>query len=518
MYKSIEMYLLGQEVLAEPAKGKGIILQDIIINSDISKKGRVILQFVDDNDNTWEVYNADASEGIEFAIKDLNWNGWSGARLEVVNQGNTHSNISLKYEEFDEKVETFEEWSATKEVFEEKIKQTEIEIFETKQKFAELEMPIFATGKWNGKVFTEKDLDEILDSYKKTGAGMKPYIKLGHNDEQKLAKDSGYWSDGKPALGWIYDLKKSGQQLIAKVKDVPRVLAELVDKKAWPRVSCELWKNYEYDGVKYPWILSAVSLLGATTPAVKTLDDVLAFFSDTDSANADQLVVEFTEDFKQKEEMMDEKEMQAKIDEQVKLKEVEIRTSVEADLSKKFDEQKAELAAQQAKLSEITELFGEATDLKEAIRKFNEDKVALSAQAEKAAALIASHAKEKVDAYVEAKFAENKIYPYQKEVLKSILMESKAVSTKMELKDAELYGYKEEMTLEEAIMHFVDSIPEQGILKQFGSTKTGSNFGSKDEEAEALVQKYQEEHKCKYGQAQIAVSKMRPDLFEEDKA
>ena len=66
------------------------------------------------------------------------------------------------------------------------------------------DVEIFATGKWNGMNFTDKDLDAIIGSFGQDKIGFEPPLKLGHDKKQKLLQTDGY-----PAAGWVRSLKKS---------------------------------------------------------------------------------------------------------------------------------------------------------------------------------------------------------------------------------------------------------------------------------------------------------------------
>jgi hypothetical protein len=47
---------------------------------------------------------------------------------------------------------------------------------------------IFAVGTWNGDVFTSQDLDEMVLAFDANKATLRPFLKLGHNEEQTLKK------------------------------------------------------------------------------------------------------------------------------------------------------------------------------------------------------------------------------------------------------------------------------------------------------------------------------------------
>jgi len=159
------------------------------------------------------------------------------------------------------------------------LKETAEKIDEFKTKFEEAttfnksDVEIFSAGVWNGDEYTEKDLDEIVESFQEIGGIIKPYLKLGHNKEQKLLQ-----KDGMPSAGWITNLKRKGDKLLADFKSIPKKIKELIDKDAYGRFSSEIYWNLKIDDKKYKKVLKAVALLGADTPAVRNLDDFINLY------------------------------------------------------------------------------------------------------------------------------------------------------------------------------------------------------------------------------------------------
>lgn len=144
---------------------------------------------------------------------------------------------------------------------------------------------IFRTGRWNGREYTGKDLDYIVESY--TALAPTTYEapgKLGHNEEQQL-------TDGQPAVGWVTRVYRKGNSLFADFKDVPETLAKLIEAGGYRKRSCELLFNVKLDDKVWPVVLKAVSWLGADMPAVKGMTDVMEFYSE--QARAEALSFEF---------------------------------------------------------------------------------------------------------------------------------------------------------------------------------------------------------------------------------
>ena len=133
---------------------------------------------------------------------------------------------------------------------------------------------IFKTGTWNGDTYTEVDLDNIIKNFNKMKVKQAVPIKLGHGEAQKMLRD-----EGLPAAGWVDNLTRQGNRLVASVKDVPKKVAELINKRAYKKVSSEIYPIYkDSDGNVLHKVLRAVALLGGDIPAVEGLADIRALY------------------------------------------------------------------------------------------------------------------------------------------------------------------------------------------------------------------------------------------------
>jgi len=156
------------------------------------------------------------------------------------------------------------------------------------------DVEILAVGKWKGSKevnITKDAIPAFVSSFNELTTNPKlnyePPVKLGHDENQKLLQ-----ADGYPAAGWISSLKAKGDILVASFKSVPKKLGGLIKAGAYKKVSAEFYQDYEIGGKKYPWVLRAVSLLGADVPAVKTIADIQALYSEQ---NEPEPVIIFTE-------------------------------------------------------------------------------------------------------------------------------------------------------------------------------------------------------------------------------
>lgn len=139
------------------------------------------------------------------------------------------------------------------------------------QEFGEtLELEVFDAAQ-----FPQYDVVQIAANFetvpRETGEDVQPPLVVGHSEDQAILADSGL-----PAAGWVSSLRAVGTKLVATVRDVPKIVAEAIARRAYRRVSAELYTDYKGLGQT----LRRVALLGGAIPKVKTLQDVIALYSD----------------------------------------------------------------------------------------------------------------------------------------------------------------------------------------------------------------------------------------------
>lgn len=133
---------------------------------------------------------------------------------------------------------------------------------------------IFSVGNWNGDDYTIADLQEMVRAFEETKSGAQPHLKLGHDPKQKLLQE-----DGLPAAGWVDRLYIKGEKLMADFVDIPKKIWELMENRAYKKVSSEIFWNINIGEKTYKRMLAAVALLGADTPGVMNLSDILSMYS-----------------------------------------------------------------------------------------------------------------------------------------------------------------------------------------------------------------------------------------------
>lgn len=117
---------------------------------------------------------------------------------------------------------------------------------------------IFRSGKWNGDSYSNADLDEMVAAFPRVG--FDPPVKLGHDK-----------TVGGRAFGWVRNLRRIGDKLVADLHDVPAEVFRVIKQRGLDTVSSEIFWNFKRGGALYRRVLKGVALLGAEIPAVAGL-------------------------------------------------------------------------------------------------------------------------------------------------------------------------------------------------------------------------------------------------------
>lgn len=142
------------------------------------------------------------------------------------------------------------------------------------------DVEIMEFGTWKGNVFGKKEAEEIIKNFK--DKVVEPYITLDHNPAITTATKKFF---NVMSLGFVDKLKLVGDKLIADFKQVPKLLAELINAGSLKKRSVEWWvKGFRHgSGKVYSNVLEAVTYHGANgLPAISTLADIPKFFKEYD--------------------------------------------------------------------------------------------------------------------------------------------------------------------------------------------------------------------------------------------
>lgn len=136
---------------------------------------------------------------------------------------------------------------------------------------------------------TADDMADIVQGYTDQLVD-RPVIKLGHDNDNAFNKALG---DGEPAFGWVEnvtlgdgsDERPKKTSVYGDLVGMPEKL-EKITPSAFRRRSVELAHGVKAaSGKTYRSVLTHLALLGAKRPAVKGLSDVLALYSEMDTAD-----------------------------------------------------------------------------------------------------------------------------------------------------------------------------------------------------------------------------------------
>lgn len=334
---------------------------------------------------------------------------------------------------------------------------------------------IFSTGKWNGDEYTREHLLEMVQAFEETKSGARPYVKLGHDSKQKLLQE-----DGLPAAGWVEKIYIKGDKLVADFVDIPRKVYDLIKSKAYRKVSSEIFWNITIGEKTYKKMLSAVALLGADTPGVMNLSDILAMYNLKKSYEklgaGEELELN----------LFDSQENNKKEFSKMSKTEAELKLEQEL-LEQKINSEKTEAELKEFKLKDETAQAAIEAAIKEneELKKF------------KAEALV-----EKAKLEEEKELAENEKY------FTELVAEGLATPAMKEYVMAAIGPEKKEYTAKK-LLNKKDVLKES--LKLFKAGKDvnldeGSGKGKEEKkdfakDTEEKIQAYMKESKCTYGQA-----------------
>ncbi len=157
--------------------------------------------------------------------------------------------------------------------------------FSEHQDFGEcLNVPIFEIGQIESKDYTEQDLDRMIKNFSKLQKSHRPpLVVLGHGEDQDLLKKSGL-----PSAGWVAKVWRTGKKMFADFKDVPKQVVEAIKNGAYRFPSVEIYRNYAFNGQEFGAVLRRVALLGADIPRIKSLDDVVARYEESNDGSEDE--------------------------------------------------------------------------------------------------------------------------------------------------------------------------------------------------------------------------------------
>ena len=336
------------------------------------------------------------------------------------------------------------------------------------------EVEVFSVGEWNGDKYEIADMHEMVAAFNTLKSGLRPYLKLGHDDKQKLAKSSGL-----PSVGWVENLYVKGTKLIADLNYIPEKVYKLIKSRAYRKVSCEIYWNLTVAGNKYSRVLGGIAFLGAENPGVMNLDDILGNYSFLNNNNSDIALFSKEDTFKTYSFALNSKLEDTMADEK---SEKEIKLETEIELQKKnYEKVEADLKVE--------------VDAKAALEKENLELKTFKADAQKKEIELAIELEKVKRATYIADLESKKIAtPAMKDILEELLSDKKE------------FSIKEKAVTKEDLLSQLLTLSSEASKVNF-SEQTRADFSAGQKTEEDKIQKYMDDHKCTYVQAYKAVMK-----------
>jgi len=339
---------------------------------------------------------------------------------------------------------------------------------------------IFSSGTWNNETYSVQDLDEMVRAFEENKKGFRPYLKLGHNEDQQLIQE-----DGLPAAGWIGNLYRRGEKLIADFVDLPEKIYQLIEKGAYRKVSSEIFWNIDIKGSIYPRMLAAVALLGADSPAVMNLDDILSMYGIKDFgqikiyAGVGNDAIVKTHNYipaETKGRQMSKTEAELKLEMQLQAEQDKMK-----ELLAQVDAQKSEMSSKDAELETLR------------AEKAAADKKALEAEQKRAEV--------ELNATIDRMASEKTITPAMKPYMKELLGAHKSEYS-FSGKDGEKKYSRTELVEKILKLHTASEVNVEE------SSEDGQqSSGSSDDVINAKIEKFMADNKVSYKVAYKAVVK-----------
>lgn len=332
---------------------------------------------------------------------------------------------------------------------------------------------IFSVGKWNGDEYTREHLIEMVQAFEETKSGVRPYVKLGHDSKQSLLQE-----DGLPAAGWVEKIYIKGDKLVADFVDIPRKVYDLIKSKAYRKVSSEIFWNITIGEKTYKKMLCAVALLGADTPGVMNLSDILAMYNLKKSYEK----LGAGEELELKLFDLEENNKKEFINMQ--------KTEAELKLEQELAEQKAASEKVEAELKQFKVKQDEVAKENEDLKKFKAEAL------EKEALLVAEKEAAQTEQFYTELISEGLATPAMKEYIVDLCGHEKKEYTSKKLSKKDMI--KELLKLYKA---------GKDVNLDEGSSKGDNEKKDFANDMDKKAKEYMEKNKCTYSQAMKAVMK-----------
>jgi len=352
------------------------------------------------------------------------------------------------------------------------------------------DVEIFATGLNNGIVYTEKDLEEIIENFGKVDAP----LKIGHDPKQKIA--------GQPAVGWIKNIYKKGKKLYADITGIPKTVYTLIEKGAYKKRSIELFDNFiDNSGKMFNNVLAGLALLGAEIPALQSLEDVVKLYGYEEDK---KMKVATFENEQKAEEIINEDKP---ADEVVIADNKPVDAPVEAPAEVPSEEPTSaiksaeEIAAEETAKAEAEAKKSEDEAVKEELEAIKKENALLKADAEK---LVKEKEEKEINEFMRS--IEKKITPAVAPMVFELIKGSKT-----EVKKFSIGGKEVEKTEREVVKEIFMGLQDMDILKTY--SKIDTTITDPQDKADAIARNFmKEDTKLTYKDAINKTYELHPEL------
>lgn len=309
------------------------------------------------------------------------------------------------------------------------------------------DVEIMREGMFKGKAYGKKELEQFKTNF--DNKILEAYVTIDHDpkmtEETKKALKVA-------SLGWVESLavrfKDGVNRLVANFKQVPKLIAELIESGALKQKSIEFFKLLPREGKIYENVLEGVTFFGTGIPAVNGLSDLVQLFKsekrDAQSGGVDGTEKDSIILFQEVPKMDQVTIAKAEYDELLKLK-----TSAQA-VQEKFQESAAQVETFKTENATLKTKLETAEKSVAEFEKFKADSVKAEAEGFvdgiiKARKLAPKFRDMKVSEYVQFKADKAKLDLFKEE------MESRAEIISGQLTNDKGAGIKTEFkTVEEA--------------------------------------------------------------------
>jgi hypothetical protein len=351
------------------------------------------------------------------------------------------------------------------------------------------QVEIFSSGTWNGDTYTADDLDEMVRAFTENRGRFRPYLKLGHNEEQSLIQ-----ADGLPAAGWVGNIYRIGEKLFADFVDIPAKIYELIENRAYRKVSCEIYWNVQIDGKEYPYLLSAVALLGADTPAVMNLSDILSMYGLKPEDATDEIKI-----YSAPENSCNVKRYKT-TDINLSTSEVDTMPAEKTENEVKLEKDLAAQAEKSQELeAELAKFKADAEARETELRTLKEEKERLEAKALEAEM---KRQETEREAYVSQLVSEKIITPAMKPYVLALIGDHKA-----EYSIDQTEGEAKKYSKNDLVKEILKLHSAKDVNVEESSSEGKKDEGTTEDKIREKIEEYMKENKCSFTQAYKAVTK-----------